>query len=619
MIDWSEDEQLHVAIEMSLIAAAAETRKATLTAELQANGREPEDDDDEEEEDEMEDVDVASAPAHSEAQSQALEQTQAQAQEAGATKRKTPAAAVVSAARQHREQENASEEDEMEVVDVNKQGHNSVKRDLLSCQKRPTVSEEMSKQGHDSDSDLEITHTSHAKDGKTAAELQERDNDCHTCCVCSDADNDGMLLCCKCGLSAHSWCYYKKGSKDEGDSISLCDAWICGSCGGPPKWERERAAHEAKQASGGAHEEAHEEAKVAGGGARTASAKSKKVDARKILEEAGYWYQGGSLMKKTDKKSPALSSGGADAGVSSPGVWTLTPASGGWGGGGGGSSMGPKDTPNGNRSSSPTGQGKGKGGGRSGEGGGGACGGVGRGWGRLKDGANPEDQRALEELLAGEVHELKRERNRLKAITEGVTDGMYADVQELLEILGVPYVLAPSEAEAQCAELERLKLVDGTITDDCDVFLFGGRHVFKNIFSDKKFVEWHVIENIEKELLLDREKLIMMGLLLGCDYFQGVRGVGIVNAIEILRAFPSVACLREFRNWVYSDTKNFDFAANCSNPGLVAARKEFASKHRGVKKNWEVDMDFPPDAVIQAFMKPSVDSSEEPHPQKYSI
>ena len=280
--------------------------------------------------------------------------------------------------------------------------------------------------------------------------------------------------------------------------------------------------------------------------------------------------------------------------------------------------MGPNDTPNGNRSSSPTGQGKGKSGGVSGGGGSGALAGGGGGWGGLKDGANPDDRRVLEELLAGEVHELKRERNRLKSITEGVTDGMYADVQELLEILGVPYVLAPSEAEAQCAELERLKLVDGTITDDCDVFLFGGRHVFKNIFSDKKFVEWHVIENIEKELLLDREKLIMMGLLLGCDYFQGVRGVGIVNAIEILRAFPSVACLREFRNWVYSDAKNFDFAANCSNPGLVTAREDFAAKHRGVKKNWEVDMDFPPDAVIQAFIKPSVDSSEEPHSQTYS-
>jgi DNA excision repair protein ERCC-5 len=80
----------------------------------------------------------------------------------------------------------------------------------------------------------------------------------------------------------------------------------------------------------------------------------------------------------------------------------------------------------------------------------------------------------------------------------------------------VPYVIAPSEAEAQCAELERLHLVDGTITDDCDIFLFGGRHVFKNIFTDKKFVEWHVMDYIEKELKIDREKLILMALLLGC-------------------------------------------------------------------------------------------------------
>jgi len=31
---------------------------------------------------------------------------------------------------------------------------------------------------------------------------------------------------------------------------------------------------------------------------------------------------------------------------------------------------------------------------------------------------------------------------------------------------------------------------------------------------------------------------------LGCDYCDGVRGVGIVNAVEILRAFPDVPGLQ---------------------------------------------------------------------------
>ena len=65
--------------------------------------------------------------------------------------------------------------------------------------------------------------------------------------------------------------------------------------------------------------------------------------------------------------------------------------------------------------------------------------------------------------------------------------------------------------------------------------------------------------------------------------------------------------------WLHdADTRKFDFAAKCPNPALVRAREEFAEKHQGVKKNWEVDLDFPPDAVIQAFQKPTVDSSDEP-------
>jgi len=31
--------------------------------------------------------------------------------------------------------------------------------------------------------------------------------------------------------------------------------------------------------------------------------------------------------------------------------------------------------------------------------------------------------------------------------------------------------------------------VDGVVTEDSDAFLFGARTVYKNIFSDKKFVE----------------------------------------------------------------------------------------------------------------------------------
>ena len=44
----------------------------------------------------------------------------------------------------------------------------------------------------------------------------------------------------------------------------------------------------------------------------------------------------------------------------------------------------------------------------------------------------------------------------------------------------------PPQAEAQCAWLESSGLVDGVVTDDNDVFLFGARHVYRHIFESKK-------------------------------------------------------------------------------------------------------------------------------------
>ena len=38
------------------------------------------------------------------------------------------------------------------------------------------------------------------------------------------------------------------------------------------------------------------------------------------------------------------------------------------------------------------------------------------------------------------------------------------------------------------------ELVDGVVTEDCDVFLFGGRNVFKNIFDDRKYVETYYMK-----------------------------------------------------------------------------------------------------------------------------
>jgi DNA excision repair protein ERCC-5 len=110
------------------------------------------------------------------------------------------------------------------------------------------------------------------------------------------------------------------------------------------------------------------------------------------------------------------------------------------------------------------------------------------------------------------------------------------------------------EAEAQCATLLTLGLVEGVITDDSDVFLFGATRVFKNMFNQSKTVECFLASDLQRELGLTREKLIQLAYLLGSDYVDGLEGVGPVAAMEILNEFDDKSGERQdslirFKEW----------------------------------------------------------------------
>jgi DNA excision repair protein ERCC-5 len=119
----------------------------------------------------------------------------------------------------------------------------------------------------------------------------------------------------------------------------------------------------------------------------------------------------------------------------------------------------------------------------------------------------------------------------------------------MLRLFGLPYMTAPMEAEAQCAELVDLGLVEGVITDDSDVFLFGGTRILKNLFNQSQTVECFLTSDLQRELNLGRDKLIQLAYLLGSDYVEGLPGVGPVLAMEITQEFPGSDGLHKFKHW----------------------------------------------------------------------
>ncbi|KAG2517348.1 hypothetical protein JM16_007439 [Phytophthora kernoviae] len=231
--------------------------------------------------------------------------------------------------------------------------------------------------------------------------------------------------------------------------------------------------------------------------------------------------------------------------------------------------------------------------------------------------------------LRQEQIELKKLRNRQLRDTEGITDEMVAEVMALLQLFGVPFLVSPMEAEAQCAALEQLGLVDGVITDDSDIFPFGGQRVYKNIFHHQKFVEAFSARDIERELGFSREQVIALALLLGSDYTDGVRGIGIVNATEIAAAYPGIEGLREFKEWVHAfdvaevaqrvasrkkkKTKGKDNGGSDEDgedSDGESVRERFQRSHTSARRKWELGDEFPSKHVVQAYMRPQVDRSE---------
>ncbi|KAF6820695.1 DNA excision repair protein rad2 [Colletotrichum sojae] len=218
---------------------------------------------------------------------------------------------------------------------------------------------------------------------------------------------------------------------------------------------------------------------------------------------------------------------------------------------------------------------------------------------------NNKSEQENRESYEKELKALRTQQKKDRRDADEVTQVMVTECQALLRLFGIPYITAPMEAEAQCAELVHLGLVDGIVTDDSDTFLFGGTRVYKNMFNSNKFVECYLASDLEKELSLSRDQLIAIAQLLGSDYTEGLPGVGPVTAVEILSEFPGGDGLAKFKGWWEEVQHNIrPKEADASSPFRRKFRKSQATK-------LFLPTGFPNPAVTDAYLKPEVDSSPE--------
>ncbi|KAK3821944.1 MAG: PIN domain-like protein, partial [Linnemannia gamsii] len=212
-----------------------------------------------------------------------------------------------------------------------------------------------------------------------------------------------------------------------------------------------------------------------------------------------------------------------------------------------------------------------------------------------------EESRQLESEIKG----LKDQHRKHQRNAEDLTESMIAETQVLLKLFGIPYIVAPMEAEAQCADLQLRGVVEGILTEDSDVFLFGGARVFKNVFREEKYVECYLMSDIERDLGVGRDRLVSLAYLLGSDYTTGVKGVGLVTAMEILRLFPK---LEDFARWWRGEQLKQD---KVEDDDLGDSSKK-SLEDLGLELDHEIHLPstFPDPHIADAYVHPMVDDDD---------
>ncbi len=154
-----------------------------------------------------------------------------------------------------------------------------------------------------------------------------------------------------------------------------------------------------------------------------------------------------------------------------------------------------------------------------------------------------------------------------KAVMTGrLTGEGIADAKRLLDLLGIPWVQAPSEGEAQAAYMAVRGDVWASNSQDYDSLLFGAPRLVRYITIQGE--EWLPSkgrarklqpEIIELEQFLDalkltRAQLIDLGILVGTDFNKGIRGIGPKTALKLLRRYGHIEDLPpEIRDSVTPD------------------------------------------------------------------
>lgn len=201
---------------------------------------------------------------------------------------------------------------------------------------------------------------------------------------------------------------------------------------------------------------------------------------------------------------------------------------------------------------------------------------------RLKEAGEEVLEEEEEEAKLLEKEQMER-LMQLQRRTVKVTQKQNDEAKHLLKLMGIPYVDAPCEAEAQCAELCKSGKVYGVASEDMDTLCYNVPVLLRKLTVSEQRKE-PILEvrtdKVLESLDLTLEEFIDLCIMMGCDYCPTIQGCGPANSFKLINEYRSIeSLLKAFENgdlvkknwkipqdWLYKESKDLFV-----NPDVISA------------------------------------------------
>jgi len=154
-----------------------------------------------------------------------------------------------------------------------------------------------------------------------------------------------------------------------------------------------------------------------------------------------------------------------------------------------------------------------------------------------------------------------------KAVMTGVlTSEMIEDAKTLLKLLGIPWIQAPAEAEAQAAYMTKRGDVWASSSRDYDSLLFGAPRLVRYLtITGREFLpsrgvsrplepELIILEEFLSKIGVTHEQLIDLAILIGTDFNDGIKGIGPKTALRLIKKYGRIENLpMELKEKIHSN------------------------------------------------------------------